>query len=94
MIRRMLLAAVLAAALSLAACGVKKEPFEYQSDNRAKQGRGVFTGDDGVWTIYRRSMPPPEPQAAPTAEEGQTQAEGAAADEEDPAAPKAPVPEE
>ena len=72
---------VLAAVICLAACGTTPEPFEYQNTNDVKPGRGVFTGEDGVWTIYRRPMPP-DPQTTPSEEEGQEQP-GADAVEED-----------
>ncbi len=74
MIRRMMLTAVLTVGLSLSGCATNPEPFEYKSDNEAKPGRGVFTGEDGAWTIYRQSMPS-EPQ---TEDAGSPPAEKAA----------------
>ena len=58
----MILAVVLAAALVLGACA-HSEPFEYESYNEVKPGRGVFTGEKGTWTIFRQEMPA-EPQTA------------------------------
>jgi hypothetical protein len=86
-----MLAVVLSVALSLAACATNKEPFEYQSDNEARQGRGVFTGEDGAWTIYRRPMPP-ESQAAPAEEKDQGQP-GTDAVEDDQTAPATSSPD-
>ncbi|MDJ0809377.1 MAG: hypothetical protein QNJ48_04970 [Desulfobacterales bacterium] len=58
----LILAAVLAVALVLGACA-HSEPFEYESYNEVKPGRGVFTGEKGTWTIFRQEMPA-EPQTA------------------------------
>ena len=91
LIHRIMLAVVPLVALSLLACATSKEPFEYQSDNRAKQGRGVFTGEDGAWTIYRRPMPP-NPQETPAEDKGQAQP-GAEAAGEDQTAPATSPPD-
>ena len=90
MIRRMMLGVVLTAALTFVACAANKEPFEYQSDNDAKQGRGVFTGEDGVWTIYRKPMPA-EPPAEPEEEAGDKSGTEAKDSSREP--PGKPVPE-
>ncbi len=90
MVRRMMLAAVLTVGLSLSGCATSSEPFEYQSDNRAKPGRGVFTGEDGAWTIYRKPMPA-EPQAEPEEEAGDKS--GAEAKDSRRETPGKPVPE-
>ncbi len=78
----MMLAAVLMMAspmaLGLQACATSQEPFEYQSDNETKPGRGVFTGEKGTWTIYRTSTPS-KPQPASTPDSGEaagTEAQG------------------
>ena len=89
-LRRLMLAGCLVAALSLAACAANKEPFEYQSDNEAKQGRGVFTGEEGTWTIFRKPMPA-EPQDPP-AEDAETRSTEEAADSKQTSAGE-PVPE-
>lgn len=67
-----MLSGVLAAALVLGACA-HTEPFAYESDNEVKPGRGVFTGEDGAWTIYRQGVPPKE--AAESAESGEAEPE-------------------
>jgi hypothetical protein len=67
----MLLTGVLVVAIWLTSCGTPPETFEYQSDNETKPGRGVFTGDDGVWTIYRKEGPPEE--TAEAAESGESE---------------------
>lgn len=84
MIHRMTLAVVLMAALSFMACGTSPEPFEYESDTEAKPGRGVFTGEEGAWTIYRKEMPPEE--AAQPAENSESE-KGAAASSDKEGAP-------
>ncbi len=90
MVRRMMLAAVLTVGLSLSGCATSSEPFEYQSDNEAKQGRGVFTGEEGTWTIFRKPMPA-EPQDPP-AEDAETRSTEEAADSKQTSAGE-PVPE-
>jgi hypothetical protein len=75
MIHRVMLSGLLTATLVLGACA-HTEPFEYQNTNDSKPGRGVFTGDDGVWTIYRQEMP--SEATTPSAEKSET-ASGAAA---------------
>ena len=55
------------------------EPFEYHADNQLKQGRGLFSGEDGAFTIYRE---PIEANAsnAPVPENVQPEREGKAVD--------------
>ena len=36
----------------LAGCATPPEPFEYQQSNELKPGPGIFTGEEGVYTIY------------------------------------------
>lgn len=36
----------------LAGCAAPPEPFHYQPDNELKPGPGLFTGEEGVYTIY------------------------------------------
>ena len=55
--RRIVVLSVLAAWL-LAGCATPPEPFEYQQSNELKPGPGIFTGEEGVYTIYG---PPPQP---------------------------------
>ena len=86
MIRRLMFVGILAAALTAGACGTSPEPFEYKSDKKAKPGRGVFTGEDGAWTIYRKEMPPQE--AAQPAENAESEkGTVASSDKEAPAVP-------
>lgn len=37
----------------MAACGEIK-PFEYRPTDEIKQGPGLFSGEDGEFTLYRR----------------------------------------
>ena len=60
---------VLGVVLCLCACATSPEPFEYQNTNERKPGRGVFTGEDGTWTIYRQPMPA-ETEKAPAEDDG------------------------
>jgi hypothetical protein len=58
--------------LVIGACATSPEPFEYQPENELKSGPGLFSGDDGVFTLYGK------PAAASTEEgEGQRQEGGA-----------------
>ena len=62
---RLIVLAGLAAFLVLAACASSPEPFDYQQNNELKPGPGIFTGEEGVYTIYG---PPPKPaKEAPAA---------------------------
>ena len=44
------------AALVLGGCATQPEPFAYTPDNELKKGPGLFSGEDGVFTIYRQPM--------------------------------------
>ena len=46
----------------LSGCAVSPEPFEYRADNELKPGPGLFSGENGVFTIYRK---PAAPEADP-----------------------------
>ena len=35
-------------------CSTVPKPFEYQPDNELKKGPGLFSGEEGKFTIYRR----------------------------------------
>jgi hypothetical protein len=54
---------VLGIGLILGACATTPEPFAYHPDNELKPGPGLFSGDDGVFTLYGK------PPAAATATE-------------------------
>ena len=47
-------AIVFIALISLGGCSTSPEPFEYQSNRELKKGPGVVSGEDGVFTIYRK----------------------------------------
>ncbi len=43
-------------ALALSACATSScKPFEYETDRELKPGPGLFTGETGVYTIYKKS---------------------------------------
>ncbi len=43
-------------ALVFSACAPSSyKPCEYQSDRELKPGPGLFTGEKGTWTIYRKT---------------------------------------
>jgi len=53
----------------LAGCATPPEPFHYQPDNELKPGAGLFTGKEGVYTIY--GTPPAVPdENDPPGEDG------------------------
>lgn len=43
--------------LLLSACATPPEPYEYKPSNELKPGPGIFTGEEGVLTIYGRPDP-------------------------------------
>ena len=49
----MLLAFILLAFIG--GCSTAPKPFDYQSDNALKKGPGLFSGEDGAFTIYRKA---------------------------------------
>jgi len=36
---------------TLASCGTSREPYVYEPSHELKPGRGLFSGEDGVFTI-------------------------------------------
>lgn len=54
---RLLVLGVVGMWLLLAACATSPEPFEYKQSNDLKPGPGIFTGEEGVYTIYSRPKP-------------------------------------
>lgn len=66
--KRCILMGSFAVLLLLTACASSPEPFDYQKSNELKPGPGIFTGDEGSYTIYG---PPPKPakEAAEASEE-------------------------
>ena len=39
--------------LGLAGCTATPEPFKYQPDNEVRPGPGLFSGEEGEFTIFR-----------------------------------------
>ncbi len=39
--------------LGMTACALSPEPYDYQPDNELKPGPGLFSGEDGEFTILR-----------------------------------------
>lgn len=64
----------------LVACATPPEPFEYEPSNELKPGPGIFTGEEGVYTIYGAPPPPAEGDAGAAGED-------APEDPDDPADP-------
>jgi hypothetical protein len=56
--------------LLVCACASTMEPFEYVPDNEIKPGSGLFTGEEGTLTIYRKAMSV-EPEEDTGSEEAQ-----------------------
>jgi hypothetical protein len=57
--------AVLAVAAAVSACASAR-PFVYENDRDLKPGPGLFSGEDGVFTIYGA---PDDPAAPPGAKD-------------------------
>ena len=55
---KVFLAVALVSCLWVAGCATPPEPFEYEKSNELKPGPGIFTGEQGTYTIYG---PPPKP---------------------------------
>jgi hypothetical protein len=66
-LKRLIVLVAVVLGLLVAGCATPPEPFEYQSENELKPGPGIFTGEEGAYTIYG---PPPvkEKQPAPAEE--------------------------
>ena len=47
-----LLAGLLVLAIAIGGCASTPEPFDYQQENELKPGPGLFSGDDGVFTLF------------------------------------------
>ena len=67
-LKRLIVLAGVVLGLLFAGCATPPEPFDYQKSNELKPGPGIFTGDEGSYTIHG---PPPKPakEAAETSEE-------------------------
>lgn len=55
-------AAVVTAALVFTACGAYT-PYTYNDERETMQGPGLFSGEDGVFTIYGRKTAAPAAEA-------------------------------
>jgi hypothetical protein len=53
--------------LLVAGCATPPEPFDYQQNNDLKPGPGIFTGEEGSYTIY--GPPPAEEKEPPPGQE-------------------------
>ena len=60
--RKAVILIVLGLALTLCSCAISPEPFDYGFDRglptgpgELKKGPGLFSGEDGVFTIYGQS---------------------------------------
>ncbi len=40
--------------IAFAGCAVSPEPFVYEPDHELKKGPGLFSGEEGAFTIYRK----------------------------------------
>ena len=49
----------------LIGCATPPQPFEYQPDNELKPGPGIFTGEEGAFSIYGRPLAEPDEPALP-----------------------------
>ena len=40
--------------IAMSGCSTAPKPFDYQPDNELKKGPGLFSGENGAFTIYRK----------------------------------------
>lgn len=64
----------MAATLVVAACGAYK-PYEYHDERETMQGPGLFSGEDGVFTVYGRKAAEPPDQASDGAKDADEKTE-------------------
>ena len=50
--RFMLLIALLGLSMCYSGCATAPEPYDYQPANEMKPGPGLFSGKDGVFSLY------------------------------------------
>lgn len=62
--------AIIGLALLAGGCATGPEPFDYTPTDEIKPGPGLFSGEDGVFTLYGK------PDAASTEKEDQEQEAG------------------
>jgi hypothetical protein len=74
-LKSMMLTAAIVAAIALGGCTTHPEPFDYEPDNELKKGPGLFSGEDGAFTIYRKPM---ESEASDPTQSGKDRATGEA----------------
>jgi hypothetical protein len=79
-LKRSIVLAGVVLGLLFAGCATPPEPFDYQKSNELKPGPGIFTGDEGSYTIYG---PPPKPAK----EASEASEEEGPAEPDEPAAP-------
>jgi len=48
-----LLPLMLCIVIGIAACAASPEPYEYRPENELKPGPGLFSGENGEFTIFR-----------------------------------------
>lgn len=51
--KKIICIAILAMFVPIGACTTSPEPFKYHPDNELQKGPGLFSGEDGAFTIYR-----------------------------------------
>jgi hypothetical protein len=56
-LKRKWIGCVVVLMLLVCACATPPEPYEYVPDNEIKPGPGLFTGEEGTLTIYRKATP-------------------------------------
>jgi len=49
----------------LIGCASRTEPFVYEPSNELKPGPGIFTGEEGAFTIYGRPLADPDEPGLP-----------------------------
>jgi hypothetical protein len=70
---------LVAGAVVLSACAGGKD-LDYWSDNEVPKGPGLFSGEDGAFTIYRKEAKPTDPKGEQAASDKSTSDSAGTAD--------------
>ena len=70
-----LMVLTLVGVVGISGCSTPPKPFEYESNREIKPGPGLFSGDDGYFTIYQQRPPSEDKSPQDSKIEEQTSSE-------------------